>query len=275
MDAAVLEQLLERHAGDLAADAVEAGEDHRVRRVVDDEVDAGEVLEGADVAALAADDAALHVVGRRAGRRETVVSAAWPAASRCMTTERMLRTRRSASRLVSSSTWRTTFAPVVADLVLELLEQLLARLRRGHAGDALELADVLLARVLELSESARASRRSRSPSSRQPALDRLLARAQALLEAQQVGTPLGALAVLGRRRRPARSARPRARRRRGRRRGAGARARSPGTRRVQQRAAATRPTASTTARNQDLHDVVLSPTGRRSCPGPALVFSIS
>ena len=57
------EQLLERHPGDLAADAVEAGEDHGVRRVVDDEVDAGEVLERADVAALAADDAALHVVG--------------------------------------------------------------------------------------------------------------------------------------------------------------------------------------------------------------------
>ena len=37
---------------------------------------------------------------------ETVVSAAWPAASRCMQTERMLRTRRSASRLVSSSIWR-------------------------------------------------------------------------------------------------------------------------------------------------------------------------
>ena len=41
---------------------------------------------------------------------ETVVSAAWPAASRCMTTERMLRTRRSASRLVSSSIWRTSRA---------------------------------------------------------------------------------------------------------------------------------------------------------------------
>ena len=63
VDAAVGEQLLQRHAGDLAADAVEAGQDHGVRRVVDDEVDAGEVLEGADVAALAADDAALHVVG--------------------------------------------------------------------------------------------------------------------------------------------------------------------------------------------------------------------
>ena len=63
VDAAVLEELLERHPRDLAADAVEAGEDHRVRRVVDDEVDAGEVLQRADVAALAADDAALHVVG--------------------------------------------------------------------------------------------------------------------------------------------------------------------------------------------------------------------
>ena len=41
---------------------------------------------------------------------DTVVSAAWPAARRCITTERMLRTRRSASRLVSSSIWRTTFA---------------------------------------------------------------------------------------------------------------------------------------------------------------------
>ena len=37
---------------------------------------------------------------------ETVVSAAWPAARRCMQTDRMLRTRRSASRLVSSSIWR-------------------------------------------------------------------------------------------------------------------------------------------------------------------------
>ncbi len=37
----------------------------------------------------------------------TVVSAAWDAASRCMATERIDRTRRSASRLVSSSTWRT------------------------------------------------------------------------------------------------------------------------------------------------------------------------
>ena len=55
-------RLVQREAGDLAAHAVEAGEHHGLGRVVDDEVDAGDVLEGADVAALAADDAALHVV---------------------------------------------------------------------------------------------------------------------------------------------------------------------------------------------------------------------
>ena len=91
------EQLLERQPGDLAAHAVEAREDDRAGRVVDDEVDPGELLQGADVASLAADDPALHVVGRSC-TTETVVSAAWPAASRCMTTERMLRARRSASR---------------------------------------------------------------------------------------------------------------------------------------------------------------------------------
>ena len=42
--------------------------------------------------------------------RDTVVSAAWPAARRCMHAERMLRERRVASRRASSSTWRTTRA---------------------------------------------------------------------------------------------------------------------------------------------------------------------
>ena len=63
MDAPVGQQLLERHAGDLAAHAVERRQHDRAGRVIDDEVDAGEVLERADVAPLATDDAALHVVG--------------------------------------------------------------------------------------------------------------------------------------------------------------------------------------------------------------------
>ena len=64
MDAAVADELRERQPGDLAAHRIEAAEHDRVGRVVDDEVDAGGLLEGADVAPLAADDAALHLVGR-------------------------------------------------------------------------------------------------------------------------------------------------------------------------------------------------------------------
>ena len=64
MDAAILHETLEGDAGDLAADGVEAGEDDRLGGVVDDEVDAGRELEGADVAPFAADDAPLHVFTR-------------------------------------------------------------------------------------------------------------------------------------------------------------------------------------------------------------------
>ena len=57
----------------------------------------GQVLERADVAALAADDPALHVVGRRARRRVTVVSAVWLAATRCSASATSARARRFAS----------------------------------------------------------------------------------------------------------------------------------------------------------------------------------
>ena len=54
--------LLSDMPGDLAADRVEAADDHHAGRVVDDHVDAGGLLEGADVAPFAADDPALHFV---------------------------------------------------------------------------------------------------------------------------------------------------------------------------------------------------------------------
>jgi hypothetical protein len=73
VDAAVGDEALDRLLGDLAAVRVEAREDDGARRVVDDQVDAGGDLERADVAALAADDAALQSsLGR--STTETVVS---------------------------------------------------------------------------------------------------------------------------------------------------------------------------------------------------------
>ena len=85
MDPAVGDQLAERDAGHFAADHVETADDDHAGRVVDDDVDAGGLLEGADVAPFAADDAALHVVvgdidgaGRGFGRVRRRRSAAWP-----------------------------------------------------------------------------------------------------------------------------------------------------------------------------------------------------
>ena len=65
VDAAVGDQALERDLGDLAPERIVAGDDDRLRRVVHDEVHAGGELERADVAPLAPDDAALHVVRRQ------------------------------------------------------------------------------------------------------------------------------------------------------------------------------------------------------------------
>ena len=76
VDAAVGDELGDGDPGDLAADRVEAREDDRLGGVVDDEVHAGRLLEGADVAALAADDAALHLVATAGARPR-------PCARRC------------------------------------------------------------------------------------------------------------------------------------------------------------------------------------------------
>ena len=63
MDAAVGDECLEGHASGLATNGLEAREQDGLRGVVDDERDARDLLEGADVSTLAADDAALEIVG--------------------------------------------------------------------------------------------------------------------------------------------------------------------------------------------------------------------
>ena len=70
VDPPVEDQRLEGEPADLPAHRVEAGQQDRLGRVVDDEVDPGDRLEGADVAALAADDAALHVVAGQVQDRD-------------------------------------------------------------------------------------------------------------------------------------------------------------------------------------------------------------
>src|SRR6185437_4437517 len=73
VDAAVGDELLERQARRLASHGVEAGYDDRIRRVIDDDVDAGGKLEGSNIPALTADDPPFHlVVGERHGRHRAL-----------------------------------------------------------------------------------------------------------------------------------------------------------------------------------------------------------
>ena len=65
MDAPVLDQSLQRDAGGLTTYRVECGEHDSLGGVVDDDVDPGDLLEGTDIPPLAADNPALHVVGRK------------------------------------------------------------------------------------------------------------------------------------------------------------------------------------------------------------------
>ena len=62
VDAAVLDEPLERYARNLAPHGVEAGDGYGLRRVVDNEVAAGERFDGTNVASLTSYYAALHLV---------------------------------------------------------------------------------------------------------------------------------------------------------------------------------------------------------------------
>jgi hypothetical protein len=71
MDAAVLQELVERAPGDLAPHRVEGRDRDRLGRIVDDQVDTGRRLQGTDIAPLAPDDPALHVIRRKRNDRDS------------------------------------------------------------------------------------------------------------------------------------------------------------------------------------------------------------
>ena len=149
MDAPVLEQLLERQSRDFASDPVEAGEDHSARRVVDDEVDAGEHLQRADVAPLAPDDAALQVVRlQRDHRHRRLVRVAAGESLHAGREDAASAPVRLAARLLLHLAHE--LRAVVAQFVLQFAQQDLARLRRAEAGDPLELAYVFALGRLQL-----------------------------------------------------------------------------------------------------------------------------
>ncbi len=80
VDTAIRNQLLQRHTGNLPANRVVAGENHRLRGIIDDNVNPGAGLECPDIASLTSDNAPLHLivgqVDHRDGRLHRVIRGA-------------------------------------------------------------------------------------------------------------------------------------------------------------------------------------------------------
>ena len=142
MNAAVGDQAFDRLLGDFAAVGIEAGQDDRAGRVVDDQVDAGGELERADVAPLAADDAALEIVARQIDHRHRRFDRVLGGAALDRFGDVVLGAvgRRFARFGVEAL---QQVRGVVARVAFDLLEQQLLGLVGGQAGDAFELVLLL------------------------------------------------------------------------------------------------------------------------------------
>ena len=138
VDAPVGHQLAQRHACHFAAHGIVAADDDGFRRVVHDQVHAQRLLDGADVAALAADDAPLHLVGRQidAAHRELADVVAGDA----LDGHRDDGARPAVGFLVRLGLHLADLARhFLAGALLDTLEQHLARLLLVHGGHALQL----------------------------------------------------------------------------------------------------------------------------------------
>ena len=137
MDAAVGDQFFERQTCDLAAHRLEAGDGDGLGRIVDDEVDARERFNGADVAALAADDASLHLVigqgNHTDGDLGDVIGGAALDGGRYDLAGILVR-----FVLGAGLDLLDLEGGLVGDLGLDLLDQVLLGLVSRKAGDALE-----------------------------------------------------------------------------------------------------------------------------------------
>ncbi len=149
MDAAVEHERLEGHPADLATDRVEAGQQHRLGGVVDDDVDAGDGLVGADVAPLAADDPALHVIARQVQDRDDRLGG-------LLARDPLDRERDDATGPILTLVARLGLdvahdqRGVTLGLGLDVLDQLGTRLGRRQPGNLLEHPAPLLLEVGEL-----------------------------------------------------------------------------------------------------------------------------
>ena len=149
MNATVGNEVLESDAGDLATDRVEARELHGLGRIIDDEVHAGHLLESANVATLAADDAALEVIRGDVHRGErdlthVVGGTALDGGGKNTTRGALTLDARTLLALADDG------GALTRHIVTHAIEQLLVSLVGGEAADTLELGGVLALELLDV-----------------------------------------------------------------------------------------------------------------------------
>ena len=149
VNAAVSNKVLEGDAGGLATDRIEARKHDGLGGVIDHEVDTGNLLEGADVATLAADDATLEVIGRNVhggnGNLGGVVGGTALNSQRQDFLSGLVAL--GANLLLGLADDR---GGLVGNLATNLVEELLVSVLAGQVGDTLELRGLLSAELLKL-----------------------------------------------------------------------------------------------------------------------------
>ena len=149
VNAAVGDEVLEGNTGGLTTDRVEARKNDGLRRVVDHEVDAGNLLEGPDVATLATDDTALEVIRGNVHGGNGDLGCVVGSAALNRQGQNLLGglVALGANLLLGLANDRGS---LVGDLTANLIEELLVGVLAGKVGDSLELGGLLCAELLEL-----------------------------------------------------------------------------------------------------------------------------
>ena len=149
VNAAVSDKVLKGHAGGLATDRIEARKHNGLGRIIDHEVDTGNLLEGADVATLAANDATLEVIGRNmhGGNGDLGGVIGGTALNRQRQDLLGGLMALGANLLLGLTDDRSG---LVGNLTTNLVEKLLVSILAGQVGDALELRGLLGAKLLKL-----------------------------------------------------------------------------------------------------------------------------
>ena len=149
VNAAVGDEVLEGNTGGLTTDRVEARKNDGLGRVVNHEVDAGNLLEGPDVATLATDDTALEVIRGNVHGGNGDLGCVVGSAALNRQGQNLLGglVALGANLLLGLANDR---GGLVGDLAANLIEELLVGVLAGKVGDALELGGLLCAELLEL-----------------------------------------------------------------------------------------------------------------------------